>query len=55
MEQKRNPKLGKAGGASGRLPLAGSMCIALGYAGRYLYVPCAVILCCVALFMQIAF
>jgi len=25
------------------------------YAGRYLYVPCALILCCVALFMQIAF
>ncbi len=25
------------------------------YAGRYLYVPCAIILCCVALFMQIAF
>ena len=24
-------------------------------AGRYLYVPCAIILCCVALFMQIAF
>ena len=25
------------------------------FAGRYLYVPCAIILCCVALFMQIAF
>lgn len=25
------------------------------YAGRFLYVPCALILCCVALFMQIAF
>ena len=25
------------------------------YAGRALYVPCALILCCVALFMQIAF
>ena len=25
------------------------------YAGRYLYVPCAVILCCVALFMKVAF
>lgn len=25
------------------------------YAGRFLYVPCAVILCCVALFMKIAF
>lgn len=25
------------------------------YAGRYLYVPCALILCCVALFMKIAF
>ncbi len=25
------------------------------YAGRFLYVPCAVILCCVALFMQVAF
>lgn len=25
------------------------------YAGRYLYVPCAIILCCVALFMQVAF
>ena len=24
-------------------------------AGRFLYVPCAVILCCVALFMKIAF
>jgi len=24
-------------------------------AGRYAYVPCAVILCCVALFMQVAF
>jgi len=24
-------------------------------AGRYLYVPCAIILCCVALFMQVAF
>ena len=24
-------------------------------AGRYLYVPCAVILCCVALFMKVAF
>ena len=23
--------------------------------GRYLYVPCAVVLCCVALFMQVAF
>ena len=25
------------------------------YAGRYLYVPCAIILCCVALFMKVAF
>jgi NSS family neurotransmitter:Na+ symporter len=25
------------------------------YAGRYLYVPCALILCCVALFMKVAF
>ena len=25
------------------------------WAGRYLYVPCAIILCCVALFMQVAF
>ncbi len=25
------------------------------YAGRYIYVPCAIILCCVALFMQISF
>jgi len=25
------------------------------YAGRFLYVPCALILCCVALFMQVAF
>ena len=25
------------------------------YVGRYLYVPCAVILCCVALFMKVAF
>jgi len=25
------------------------------YAGKYLYVPCAIILCCVALFMQIPF
>ena len=24
-------------------------------AGRFLYVPCAIILCCVALFMQVAF
>ena len=24
-------------------------------AGRYLYVPCAIILCCVALFMKVAF
>ena len=28
----RNPKLGKAGGLVGWLPLAGSMCIAIGYA-----------------------
>ena len=28
----RNPKLGKAGGLLGWLPLAGSMCIAIGYA-----------------------
>ena len=28
----RNPKLGKVGGAIGWLPLAGSMCIAIGYA-----------------------
>ena len=25
------------------------------YAGKFLYVPCAIILCCVALFMQVAF
>ena len=25
------------------------------YAGRYLYVPCALFLCCVALFMKVAF
>ncbi len=25
------------------------------YAGRYLYVPCAIILCCVALFMKVSF
>ena len=25
------------------------------YAGRYLYVPCAIILCCVALGMKVAF
>jgi len=25
------------------------------YAGRYIYLPCAIILCCVALFMKVAF
>ena len=30
--ESRNPRLGKAGGFVGWLPLAGSMCIAIGYA-----------------------
>lgn len=34
----RSPKFGKAGGALGWLPLAGSMCIALGYAVIIAYV-----------------
>ena len=34
----RNPKLGKAGGILGWLPLAGSMCIAIGYAVIIAYV-----------------
>ena len=34
----RNPKLGKAGGVLGWLPLAGSMCIAIGYAVIVAYV-----------------
>ncbi|MCI8398524.1 MAG: sodium-dependent transporter [Oscillibacter sp.] len=35
---KRDPKLGQAGGLLGWLPLAGSMCIALGYAVIIAYV-----------------
>ena len=34
----RSPKLGKAGGLLGWLPLAGSMCIAIGYAVIISYV-----------------
>ena len=34
----RSPKLAKAGGALGWLPLAGSMCIAIGYAAIIAYV-----------------
>ncbi len=34
----RNPRLGKVGGALGWLPLAGSMCIAIGYAVIIAYV-----------------
>ncbi len=36
--ESRNPKLGKAGGLLGWLPLAGSMCIAIGYAVIIAYV-----------------
>lgn len=36
--ESRSPKLGKAGGLLGWLPLAGSMCIALGYAVIISYV-----------------
>ena len=36
--ESRNPKLGKAGGLLGWLPLAGSMCIAVGYAIIVAYV-----------------
>jgi len=36
--ESRSPKLGKAGGLLGWLPLAGSMCIALGYAVIVAYV-----------------
>lgn len=36
--ESRNPKLGKTGGLLGWLPLAGSMCIAIGYAVIIAYV-----------------
>lgn len=36
--ESRNPKLGKAGGLLGWLPLAGSMCIAIGYAVIIAYI-----------------
>jgi len=36
--ESRNPKLGKAGGLLGWLPLAGSMCIAIGYAVIVAYI-----------------
>jgi len=36
--ESRSPKLGKVGGAIGWLPLAGSMCIAIGYAVIIAYV-----------------
>ena len=36
--ESRSPKLGKAGGLLGWLPLAGSMCIAIGYAVIIAYI-----------------
>ena len=40
--ESRDPKLGKAGGLLGWLPLAGSMCIAIGYAVMYVHYKCEV-------------